>query len=850
MPFTGDIFSYTAGTSPGPASTVISSSKRSQRDADVEAAINTTTSVARGGTGATTVITAHDALNTKGSDISSSGTINLSAATGVFIDITGSTEVTTVTLAEGEQRMARAAGAFNLAAGANLIVNASESVDYTTTAGDLLYFVGYAAGIVRVWAGTYIADGAVTTVKLADDAVTAAKIADDSITNDKLTVDHSLSLSHAVDSRIALKALDTARFNVAYLQESGREGWFSWDASDLSTEVTADTAEGTYVPPTGDATGASGAWVRPRKGDLHKTSEYGDDVQVAIDTCLAQGGGTVEIDKKGTIALTEGLVLPGEVELVGLGRDVSVLDFGGVTTLGDFAYGGSAIYVKGTGANTFTTLPSFSGVGVGEFTIQFAAPHGLVVGDVVNITDQTDWSFCGYRDYYWKGWVSRVIAIESNKVYLLHGSPSNLTYNASTCVARKLPARKGKFGGFSLDLTGHSVSIDSYGMWMEFADGVELDDFGQTGATRTGIYLTRSHGIRANRLKSHTRERSTFTGNDYAMIVGNSQNLRIRGDFTGNWAGTDIGGGSQDGSAHNYLVEYNDCDIRSSSTVAASGTHGNMEDSGYTNCRIEGGASLSGKNPYYRDCDIKLTRGSNTVLMYASEMVAGNAQITDCKMYTTKNPGGSSQASLSFGASGSADIYSGGKITYAVIGGSLECTSDVQPVYVYNNSGVASPDTILVEGAPTSTYYPTNIDIDIEIKTPSATEYLRVRNNSGSGIADFCRLKQRGEFESGVNFATFISYTATNYDFPETRISETIVTTAAANVVSGTTHSFSQYPLQPNVQLSCSANASGEVPIPYAYAKSVSSLRIGMLKGGGGAFTASLNMVIDATVKL
>jgi len=54
MPFTGDIFSYTAGTSPGPASTVISSSKRSQRDADVEAAINTTTSVARGGTGSST----------------------------------------------------------------------------------------------------------------------------------------------------------------------------------------------------------------------------------------------------------------------------------------------------------------------------------------------------------------------------------------------------------------------------------------------------------------------------------------------------------------------------------------------------------------------------------------------------------------------------------------------------------------------------------------------------------------------------------------------------------------------------------------------------------------------------
>lgn len=152
MPITSDVFSYTSGTAPGPASTTISSSKATQRWEDVKDALNTTQSVARGGTGATTVITAHDALTTKGTDIASASTINLTTATGAFVDITGATTVTAVTLAEGSQRIARAVDAFQLTASASLIVNGSTSVNYTTTAGELLLFEGYGSSVVRVWA--------------------------------------------------------------------------------------------------------------------------------------------------------------------------------------------------------------------------------------------------------------------------------------------------------------------------------------------------------------------------------------------------------------------------------------------------------------------------------------------------------------------------------------------------------------------------------------------------------------------------------------------------------------------------------------------------------------------------
>ncbi len=61
--------------------------------------------------------------------------------------------------------------------------------------------------------------------------------------------------------RSAMSALATT-VGTVQLGEAGREGAFVFDASDLSTEVTADTQQGVYVAPSTDSTGASGAWVR------------------------------------------------------------------------------------------------------------------------------------------------------------------------------------------------------------------------------------------------------------------------------------------------------------------------------------------------------------------------------------------------------------------------------------------------------------------------------------------------------------------------------------------------------------------------------------------------------------
>lgn len=82
-----------------------------------------------------------------GADIASASTINLNVATGNLVDVTGTTAITAITLADGAERMVRFTGALTLTNGANLVLPGGANI--TTAAGDFAIFRGYAAGVVR-----------------------------------------------------------------------------------------------------------------------------------------------------------------------------------------------------------------------------------------------------------------------------------------------------------------------------------------------------------------------------------------------------------------------------------------------------------------------------------------------------------------------------------------------------------------------------------------------------------------------------------------------------------------------------------------------------------------------------
>ncbi len=90
--------------------------------------------------------------NSQGADIASSGTINLSTATGDYVNVTGTTTITAITLAQGLERTVKFAGILTLTNGASLILPSGANI--TTAAGDVAIFRGEASGVVRCVAYT------------------------------------------------------------------------------------------------------------------------------------------------------------------------------------------------------------------------------------------------------------------------------------------------------------------------------------------------------------------------------------------------------------------------------------------------------------------------------------------------------------------------------------------------------------------------------------------------------------------------------------------------------------------------------------------------------------------------
>lgn len=83
-------------------------------------------------------------------DVASAATLDLdaNAASSDKLRITGTTATTAITLAEGQKRLLRAAGAWPITHGASLICPGSAS--YTCAAGDLIMAIGEAGSVVRL----------------------------------------------------------------------------------------------------------------------------------------------------------------------------------------------------------------------------------------------------------------------------------------------------------------------------------------------------------------------------------------------------------------------------------------------------------------------------------------------------------------------------------------------------------------------------------------------------------------------------------------------------------------------------------------------------------------------------
>ena len=116
----------------------------------------------------TNPILLNPATFSKGATIASAGTVNLNTATGNYIQISGTTTITAITLGEGRQAKVKFDGILTLTNGASLILPTGANI--VTAAGDSAEFVGEASGVVRCISyqrasgAALVASGSVKTV--------------------------------------------------------------------------------------------------------------------------------------------------------------------------------------------------------------------------------------------------------------------------------------------------------------------------------------------------------------------------------------------------------------------------------------------------------------------------------------------------------------------------------------------------------------------------------------------------------------------------------------------------------------------------------------------------------------
>lgn len=175
MPYVAEVYQLPPGTTATP-NTTIESAKYNTFLNDITTAQNTARPVVGGGTGGVTAVAGNDGLNTKGADIASAATTNLAAATGVYVNITGTTTITSFgTVAAGAERVLTFTGILTITYNATSMILPG-AVNITTAAGDTLTFRSLGGGNWRCVGGASSSPDATTTVKgiveLATDAET------------------------------------------------------------------------------------------------------------------------------------------------------------------------------------------------------------------------------------------------------------------------------------------------------------------------------------------------------------------------------------------------------------------------------------------------------------------------------------------------------------------------------------------------------------------------------------------------------------------------------------------------------------------------------------------------------
>lgn len=176
-------------------------------------------------------------MHVRGADISSSSTTDLDAATGEVVNITGTTNISAITLADGVMRFVKFAGILTIANGANLVLPGGTSI--VTAANDMAIFIGVGSSVVRCL--TYVRASGLAVTETATNLTIANRGTDTLDINSSTGADITVPVATASLTGL-MNSVDKAKVDKLFVR--------STDVASATTP-NLDTCTGEFVDITG-----------------------------------------------------------------------------------------------------------------------------------------------------------------------------------------------------------------------------------------------------------------------------------------------------------------------------------------------------------------------------------------------------------------------------------------------------------------------------------------------------------------------------------------------------------------------------------------------------------------------
>lgn len=402
------------------------------------------------------------------------------------------------------------------------------------------------------------------------------------------------------------------------------------------------------------ADGTLGSAVQPILKGLKFPEQFSD-----LATWAASGG-SLGINA-GTYPITSQLSFPFGTTIRTFG-DV-VIDASAAMTVGNFP---NSCTVK-LGGGSFSALPALSiNYLKGANLLTFVSAHGLNVGDVFVIYNPADYSLSSFRTYYRSGEFCRVAAVTSTtQVRLTKGLYAGYTASAVNIY---------KMDGGSVNINGSLKVVAPEGlptvMGVRAQRLIDSNITGLKGYSKqssSAIELEKCFNVEGHGIVAE-QGRLSGTGNDYGLIISNSQHIRIEGYFSSSRHGVTTGGYGDVGS-----VPCRDIDIRGTATTTFEGeahavnTHGNTEYFTFEG-DIYGGFDGGGNNITVKG---NVFAAADGIAFYHAEMTGYSRDYSGVRVYADTDPAVISRGVVDLGGNNTTSAAAD------TIGGVFDCSGMV-----------------------------------------------------------------------------------------------------------------------------------------------------------------------------